>query len=111
MEKNPEADLRVYAVWFDVLLGDDRSEWNPELMPDPRVTHYWDSERAVADWIPKQKEYESITFGPFAWDQYFLYGPEAAWTDVPGPVVSSGRTVLGKRKRMEEALLSLIPQC
>ena len=94
-----------------MLLGDDRSEWDPDLMPDPRVIHYWDSERSVADWIPQQEAYKALTFGPYAWDQYFLYGPEAVWTDVPGPVFSSGRTVLGKRKRMEEALLPLITQC
>ena len=97
-------------MWFDVLLDDDRSEWDPELMPDPRVIHYWDSERTIADWFPQQADYRSLTFGPFAWDQYFLYGPEAVWTDVPGPVIISGRTVLGKRKTLEKALVPLIAE-
>ena len=95
-------------MWFDVLSGDDRSEWDPELMPDPRVVHYWDSERAVAEWFPQQEAYKSLTFGPFAWDRYFLYGPEAVWTDIPAPLVSSGRPVISKRKRLEKALLALI---
>jgi hypothetical protein len=97
-------------VWFDVLSGDDRSESNPELMPNPRVIHYWDSQRAVAIWFPQQEVYKALTFRPYAWDQYFLYGPEAAWTDVPGPVVRSGRTVLSKRKKLEKALLPLITE-
>ena len=97
-------------MWFDVLLDDDRSEWDPEMMPDPRVIHYWDTERALANWIPQQEAYKSLTFGPFAWDQYFLYGPEAVWGDVPVPLISSGHTVLNKRKRLEKTLLPLIPE-
>ena len=107
---NPSAELRVYVVWFDVLLGDDSSKWDPDLMPDPRVIHYWDAEKSLSTWFPKQEQYESLTFGPFAWDQYFLYGPEATWIDVPAPLVSSGRTVISNRKKLEKTLLPLLSQ-
>lgn len=75
LEKNSGADFRVYVVWTDMLVGDGRSKVDVDLMPDPRAAHYWDSERLLGTWFPKQPEYKSVTFGPIAWDTYFLYGP------------------------------------
>ena len=108
LEKNPDADLVVYAVWFDVLAGDDKSAWIPGLFDDPRVVELWDGDRSLGEWFPKQEEYERLIFGPLAWDIYFLYGPEAQWTAVPSPVASSGSTIIGKRSRLEESILPLL---
>ena len=77
-------------------------------MPDPRVAHYWDVERELGRWFPQQEEYKRLTFGPLAWDIFFLYGPEAACNDVPKPLVASGRTVLNKRGDLERDLLQLL---
>lgn len=66
LDKHPDAELHVYAVWFDVLLGDDRSAWNPDLLVDPRVTQYWDSDRTLGTWFPRQEEYKPVIFGPMA---------------------------------------------
>ena len=100
--------MRVYAVWFDVLLGDDRVAWDPDLLRDARVTEYWDSERSLGQWFPRQDEYRPLIFGPLAWDIFFLYGPEATWVDVPLPLVASGSTVISKRGRLEQNLLPLL---
>ena len=80
-----------------MLPGDDRSACNPNLMSDPRVTHYWDNAMSLGTWLAQQPEYESLIFGPVAWDTFLLYGPEAQWTDVPGPLTAIGRTVISKR--------------
>jgi len=37
LEKNPNAKLKVYAVWFNMLASDDRSRWPQGLFSDPRV--------------------------------------------------------------------------
>jgi len=73
-----DTELQVYAVWIDVLFGDDRSAWNPDLLVDPRVIQYWDGDRTLGTWFPRQEEYKPVIFGPLAWDIFFLYGPEAA---------------------------------
>ena len=51
MDKYPDADIQVYAVWFDVLTGDDRSQWKSNLLNDPRVTEYWDDAQSVGRWF------------------------------------------------------------
>ena len=91
-----------------MLLGDDRSKVNVNLIPDPRATHFWDADRLLGQWFPKQGEYESVTFGPIAWDTYFLYGPAAAWEEVPGPLATFGRTVIGTSKNLEKSLIQLL---
>ena len=98
----------VYAVWFDVLAGDDRSAWDPRLLSDERVVHYWDPERLLGTWLPQQPEYEDHVFGPLAWDIFFLYGPDALWDETPGPLVSSGSTVISKSGRLEEDWIALM---
>ncbi len=104
LEKHPDAELDVYAVWFDVLLGDDRSAWNPDLLVDPRVTQYWDSDQTLGTWFPRQEVYKPVIFGPLAWDIFFLYGPEAVWEDVPEPLITSGSTIIAKRDRLRSGI-------
>jgi hypothetical protein len=41
----------VYANWFWILLGDDRVEWDGQILNDPRVTHLWDAERVTGRWF------------------------------------------------------------
>ena len=108
MEKNPEAELRVYAVWFDVLSADDRSAWSADLMADPRVAHLWDEGRVLGTWLPKQERYRDLISVTLAWDIYFLYGPDAGWSDVPWPLVDSGSTILGKKESLREHLVPML---
>ncbi len=91
-----------------MLVGDDRSKVDVNLMPDPRTTHYWDGERLLGTWFPQQQAYESVTFGPIAWDIYFLYGPDAEWEEAPQPLITSGRTVISKSGDLENSLHQLL---
>ena len=76
-----------------MLWGDPREEWNGNIMPDPRVTHFWDDDALVGQWFAQQVDgYEGI-----AWDIYYLYGPEATWETVPIPLAGSGGTIIGER--------------
>ena len=110
MEGHPDAPLKVYAVWLDMLLSDDRTAVDTTLMPDARVTHYWDGERALGTWFSQQDEYESVTFGPVAWDTFFLYGPAADWTDMPPELIASGRTIISHRGVLMRNLLPLLSE-
>ena len=75
-----------------MLGGDAREEWNGTTMSDTRVTHFWDGDTLVGQWFAKQVDgYEGI-----AWDVYYLYGPEATWETIPGPLAGSGGTIIGE---------------
>ncbi len=91
-----------------MLVGDDRSKVDVDLIPDPRATHYWDSERLLGTWFSQQQEYKSVTFGPIAWDTYFLYGPDAKWDEVPEPLKTFGRTVISKSGNLEKSFSQLL---
>ncbi len=91
-----------------MLLTDDRTAVDTTLMPDPRVTHYWDGERALGIWFSQQDEYESVTFGPVSWDTFFLYSPEAEWTDTPPELIASGRTIISTRGELMRNLLPML---
>lgn len=104
LEANPQADLRVYTVWLEMLAGDRRSAWDPDLMPDPRVEHYWDADWAAGRWFAEKV----LGFEGIAWDVYFLYGPEADWADAPAPLISSGFTVIGKSDQLFNDITPLL---
>ena len=108
METFPDADLKVYAIWFDVLTGDDRSKWDSTLLNDERVTELWDAEGELGDWFPRQDAYSDVVHGPLAWDIFFLYGGDATWEGVPLPLVESGSTIIGSRDKLKESILPLI---
>lgn len=104
LEKYPTANIRVYAVWFNMLPQDRRDGWDAGLMPDSRVTHFWDEQRLVSRWVARQIEQ---TEG-FAWDTYLLYGPDASWTEVPSPLRGTGRPVIRLRRELAEEITPLL---
>jgi len=97
LEPNPDADLIVYAVWFNVLATDHRSRWDDSLLTDDRVVHLWDEKREVGQWYAKQGIYP---YGNTAWDIYFLYGPDARWDESPEPTVSYGFTIIVQSQQL-----------
>ena len=108
MEKHPEADLRVYAIWVDVPLDGDLQGFESNPLNDHRVINVPDPRFEVAKWFPEQDGYRDLVDGGLAWDVYFLYGPDARWDAVPGPLVSSGWTISGARDRLHEAITPLL---
>jgi hypothetical protein len=38
------------------------------------------------------------------WDAYFLYGPDARWDRQPGPLVSTGGSVIGSTDQLMAAI-------
>ena len=107
LAKYPTAPLRVYTVWFAMVPGDSRAGWRSGVLPDARVTHFWDAERVTGRWFAQHLDGE----GGLMWDTYLLYGPEARWdtpTTAPLPLVSQGATVLRERAELHTRLLPLL---
>jgi hypothetical protein len=101
LAKNPAADLRVYAIWFNVLPGDSRQRWDDAGLRDPRALHYWDEQQAVGNWFTANvSKARGIT-----WDYYALYGPEAHDLKTPS---SHGRTIIGQRSQLETSIAPLL---
>lgn len=106
LEEHPDAALKVYAVWFNMLPADSRERWPDSLLTDPRVTHYWDEGKLAGRFFG-----EHVTArepGHVEWDAYLLYGSEAEWKEQPEPQVSWGRTIVQSRERLQADLEPLL---
>lgn len=107
LAKYPAADVRVYAVWFNMFPGDSREAWPAELLSDSRVAHWWDESRTVGTFFgarkpemqPKLTADSNGTGGAVLWDAYLLYDPEAAWEAgrLPTGLMRWGRTIVAAR--------------
>jgi hypothetical protein len=95
LERHPDAELRVYAVWLPMLPTDERFQV-ADLMVDDRVTHYWDGGRTVGKHFADDGGY-----GVVAWDVFYLYGPDADWGDKPE---ATGAPVVTESSTLQEAL-------
>jgi len=105
LEKQGTSNLRVYAVWVPFLAGTQQAaDVSQRVLPDPRVVHYWDGAAATSDWFAENVEHSSAP----AWDVYYLYGPDATWTVVPGPLISSGGTIIGRSAELSDAITPLL---
>lgn len=101
LAKSPAPELRVYAVWFNMLFGDSRGAWDGDGMNDPRVVHLWDEQKAVGDWYSA-----NVTRNPgTTWDFFALYGPDAR--DLASPL-SQGGTIISQREKLATAIRPLI---
>ena len=119
LDAKPDAALRVYAIFFEVVAGDKGAKYEVdprELLDDPRVTHFWDERRLTGRWFD-----ENVTRlgkrageeGRIEWDTFILYDERAEWTDEPPPTVSWGRPVIQEKTRLLrdlEATLARLPE-
>ncbi len=103
LEKNPSADVRVYAVWFDMLPKDTRQRWPADLLTDGRVKHFWDEAKVAGNWYATQ-----TNFPRAQWDAWFLYGRDAQWGDSPPTFAGWGRTIWSTREKFRENLMKLL---
>ena len=95
--KNPSADVRVYAVWFNMYPGDARWRWDGDGMTDPRVVHFWDDQKSVGAWFSTNLTHR----GAPTWDFYALYPPDAR--DLGSPS-SMGGTIISRRNQLQANL-------
>lgn len=109
MEKYPEANLKTYIVWFNMVATDTRGGWKPDLLSDKRAMHYWDADQEVGRWIA-----DNVTtckhLGPIAWDSFYLFDAEASWEETLGPIQSCGTPVFRATEDLSEALAAMLKQ-
>ena len=103
LQKYPSSPVRVYAVWFDMLAGDSRQLVDTRVLNDSRVTNFYDHNKTVGAWFSEHLDREK----GIMWDAYFLYGPDASWATEPGPLLSSGRPVIGSSADLAAAFHKL----
>ena len=110
LEAYPDADIDVTAVWFNMLFSDSRESWDPNLLTDPRVTHYWDPDQDIGRWFDQNEQVIGFEFnkGPVVWDSFLLFGPEATWSGFPAPLISFGNTVIADNDELHEATMTLL---
>jgi hypothetical protein len=105
LDQDPAADLRVYAVWVPFLGGTrEAADVSRRVLPDTRVAQFWDGSALTSAWFASNVEH---SLAP-AWDVYYLYGPDATWTNLPGPLVSSGSTIIGQSSALKNAITPLL---
>ena len=95
----------MYAVWVPFLGANGQSaDLSRQVFPDPRVVQYWDGGALTSRWFA-----QNVDHSPgLAWDVYYLYGPDATWAKVPGPLVSSGGSIIGQSGALDAAISPLL---
>ena len=105
LERYETPGLRVYAVWLP-FVGATRqgADVSQRVLSDARVIHYWDGAATTSDWFAGNVDNSAAP----SWDVYYLYGTEARWAEIPGPLTSSGGTVIGRSSELKEAITPLL---
>jgi hypothetical protein len=96
-------ELRVYAVWLNQRSTDARDTIDPSILADERVTQYWDGEGITGTYFA-ETDLGGLGFSGFVYDVYYIFGPDAAWADEPGPLAASGGPVLFRGEELLAAL-------
>jgi hypothetical protein len=105
LEAEPTAKLAVYAVWVPFLGGTrDAATLSQRVLSDPRVVQFWDENALTSDWFAQHVDHSQAP----AWDVYYLYGPQARWTDAPAPLASTGGTIIGQSSELKDAIAPLM---
>lgn len=107
LRDHPDADLSLIVVWLPQFPGDSRSRWDPSVLADRRVTHFWDQDSTSGHWFRDHVDLPYRT-GPVLWDAYLLYGPDSEWGSVPDHLISTGRTVIGNTDQLDRDLAALL---
>jgi hypothetical protein len=110
LDRYPQANLRVYAIWFDMYPGDARSSWPAGLLHDSRVIQRWDEAKAVGTWFGDRTPMMRAQLSPgsawrdghILWDASLLYGADARWDSAPTALLHWERTIVAGRETLKE---------
>ena len=96
-------DLRVFAVWLNQRVTDERSAIDASILEDPRVTQYWDGEGITGTYFA-ENDLGGLGASGFVYDVYYVFGPDAAWQESPQPLGAAGGPVLYDGEKLLAAL-------
>ena len=103
LEAYADDEITVYAVWFNMILGDRKSRWNPDLIDDERVTHYWDKDRVLGKWIATNID-DCEHLGPIDWDSYYLFDEDGHWDESFEELKACGTPIFRNTENLATAL-------
>jgi hypothetical protein len=98
-----DPSLRVLVVWLPFVSG-TRQAINLSVFPDHRVTNLWDGNAVSSQWLSAHVTHQ---LGP-TWDYYLLFGANARWGSVPGPVLSQGGPVIAASAQLLIAIRPIL---
>jgi hypothetical protein len=105
LDKSGSEHLKVYTIWVPFLGASEQApNLSQRVMQDDRVTQLWDGADLTSDWFAKNIDHTSFP----AWDRYYLFGPQAHWGSAPGPLVSSGGSIIGQSSSLDAAIGPLL---
>jgi hypothetical protein len=106
----------VFVIWFRMLDEDEAGRLPRQVFTDTRVEQRWDEPKAAGAWFLEHlrdlhpARPVSGTFPQRVdamWDTWMLFDRGAAWTDVPGGLVSWGYTIMQTREQFAEDVEAL----
>ena len=103
LDKEQSQDLRVYAVWLNQRVTDERGAIDASILADPRVTQYWDPEGITGTHFA-DTDLGGLGYSGFVYDVFYVFGPDAAWAAEPEPLAASGGPVLFEGDKLLAAL-------
>jgi hypothetical protein len=95
--------VKVIAVWIPMLAGDSRGAWQRGTVPGAQ---FWDGRRIVGQWLA-ELDLGGLGYAGVVWDAWFLFGPDARWSDRPHGLLGSGSPVINSTGDLERALARL----
>jgi hypothetical protein len=91
-----------------MLGGDARDEWDPAVLDDERVAHFWDEERVLGAWLGDHETGDLGSPGGVVWDAYFLFGPDARWDEEPSDLAAAGEPIIGETEKLGTETAALL---
>ena len=107
LDAEPSPDLRVYAVWLNQRITDERDEIDESTLADPRVTQYWDGEGITGTFFA-ETDLGGLGYSGFVYDVYYVFDGDARWDDVPAPLAASGAPVVPEGDELLAKLQALL---
>jgi hypothetical protein len=92
-----------------MLAADSRSDVDPGLLDDSRVTQFWDEERVIGRWLA-ETGVGGPSYSGVVWDAYYVFGPNVAWNDRPAPLAGFGSPVISSTRSLETRLARLLDE-
>jgi len=86
-------DLRVYAVWLNQRITDERAAIDQSILDDPRVRQYWDSKGITGTYFA-DNDLGGLGASGFVYDVFYVFDGDATWQNDPAPLGAAGGPVL-----------------
>jgi hypothetical protein len=91
-----------------MLAGDARSEWDRNVLNDPRVVQFWDGDRVAGRWFADRQLGGLGGEGSIVWDAYFAFPDRATWRSEPTDLLAAGSDIIDNVSGLEHRFIPLL---